>query len=98
MQMVLSAINIYPIKSLGGITLQEARVEQRGLQYDRRWLLVNEEGTAITQRDHSRMALCSIRVTPEGLEVNAPGMEPLLVPFHPNHSEPITVKIWSSVC
>jgi len=32
----LSEINIYPIKSLGGISLQSATVEERGLQYDRR--------------------------------------------------------------
>ena len=99
MQPVLSAINIYPVKSLGGIKLREASVETRGLQYDRRWLLVDEEGTFITQREYPRMALCSIRVAQEGLEASAPGMEPLLIPFHPEQaSAPVTVKIWRSIC
>lgn len=98
MQLVLSAINIYPIKSLGGIALQEARVERRGLQYDRRWLLVNEDGTFITQREHPRMALCSIHLKPEGLEASAPGMKPLLIPFDLENPAPVTVKIWQSIC
>jgi hypothetical protein len=98
MQPVLSAINIYPVKSLGGIALREAKVETRGLQYDRRWLLVDEEGTFITQREYPRMALCSVRVTREGLEASAPGMKPLLIPFQPEHPAPVTVKIWRSIC
>ena len=40
----LSEIWIYPIKSLGGIKLQQAQVTDRGLKYDRRWLLVDENG------------------------------------------------------
>jgi uncharacterized protein len=98
-EIVLSAINIYPVKSLGGIALREAKVEPRGLQYDRRWLLVDEEGMALTQRDYPRMALCSVRLRAEGLEVSAPGTEPLLIPFRLKDSQPtITVKIWKSVC
>lgn len=99
MQLILSAINIYPIKSLGGIALREAKIESRGLQYDRRWLLVNDENIFLTQRDHPRMATCSIRLRAEGLEASAPGMEPLLIPFHlPETAPTVTVKIWRSVC
>lgn len=98
-ELVLSAINIYPIKSLSGIALSEAKVEARGLQYDRRWLLVDDAGTFLTQREYSRMALCSISVRTEGLEVSAPGMEPLLIPFQVRGAATtITVKIWRSIC
>jgi uncharacterized protein YcbX len=41
---ILSEINIYPIKSLGGIRLEKAQLEEKGLQYDRRWMLVDAEG------------------------------------------------------
>lgn len=98
-EIVLSAINIYPVKSLGGIALSEAKVESRGLQYDRRWLLVDGDGMFLTQREYPRMALCSIRLRAEGLEASAPGMRPLLIPFrlkNPAHS--VTVKIWRNVC
>jgi uncharacterized protein YcbX len=98
MQSVLSAINIYPIKSLGGIALSEAKVERRGLQYDRRWMLVDQDNKFITQREYPRMALCSIRVQSEGLDMSAPGMERLLIPFHLKNPAPVTVRVWKSIC
>lgn len=98
-ELVLSAINIYPVKSLGGIALREAKVEPRGLQYDRRWLLVNDENTFLTQREYPRMALCSIRLRTEGLETSAPGMKPLSIPFHSQHAaSTVKVKIWKNTC
>jgi uncharacterized protein YcbX len=97
-EIVLSAINIYPIKSLGGIALNEAKVERRGLQHDRRWMLVDRENTFITQREYARMALVSIRLERDGLELSAPGMETLLIPFDSKDASPATVKIWKDTC
>jgi uncharacterized protein len=54
--MSLSEIHIYPIKSLGGISLQTAKVESQGLQYDRRWMLTNAEGKFLSQREFPWMA------------------------------------------
>ncbi|MGQ9799558.1 MAG: MOSC N-terminal beta barrel domain-containing protein [Ignavibacterium sp.] len=42
------------MKSLGGVSLSEAVVEQRGLQFDRRMMLVDKNGLFITQRNHPR--------------------------------------------
>ena len=46
----ISSIHIYPIKSMGGITLSEAVLGMRGLQHDRRYMLVSPEGRFLTQR------------------------------------------------
>lgn len=53
----LSEIWIYPVKSLGGIALQEAIVTERGLENDRRWLLVDNEGNFLTQRQYPQLAI-----------------------------------------
>jgi uncharacterized protein YcbX len=53
----LSEIWIYPIKSLGGIRLEKAAVQAKGLQYDRRWMLIDMNGVAMTQRAYPQMAL-----------------------------------------
>jgi uncharacterized protein YcbX len=53
----LSEIWIYPVKSLGGISLQEAIVTERGLENDRRWLLVDNEGNFLTQRQYPQLAV-----------------------------------------
>lgn len=54
---ILSEIWIYPIKSMGGIPLQKSNVEARGLQYDRRWMLVNPAGRFVSQREIPELAL-----------------------------------------
>lgn len=46
---------IYPIKSLAGIQLKDVNIESRGLQYDRRWVLVDENGDFVHQRDFPEM-------------------------------------------
>lgn len=48
---VLSEIWTYPIKGLGGIPLQQAFVEPRGLRHDRRWMLVDDQGRFVSQRE-----------------------------------------------
>ena len=65
----LTGINIYPVKSLGGISLPSSIVEERGLKYDRRWMLVYENGTFFTQRDHPQMALLRTEIQNDMLHV-----------------------------
>lgn len=95
--MKLSEINIYPIKSLGGISLNEAIVEERGLQYDRRRMLVNEQNEFLTQREFPQMATLSVAFENEGLRVSAKN-EAIFVPFEPNSNETAKVTIWQSKC
>lgn len=66
----LSQIWIYPIKSLGGISLQTAKVMPKGLQFDRRWMLVDSNGQFITQRVHSKMALFKLSLTDGQLTIH----------------------------
>lgn len=56
-QLLVSEIWLYPVKSLGGIRLNNARVLSRGLAYDRCWMLVDESGQFMTQRDWPGLAL-----------------------------------------
>ena len=55
--MQLSEIYIYPIKALGGIQLSTSRLTTRGLENDRRFMLVDAEGVFMTQRTIRQMAL-----------------------------------------
>ncbi len=52
----ITQINIYPVKSLDGYSVETAVVESRGLRYDRRWLITDEKGTFMTQRTEAKMA------------------------------------------
>jgi len=55
-RLTLTQIWIYPIKSLAGIRLKSANVKQKGIAYDRRWMLVDESGRFLTQREHPEMS------------------------------------------
>lgn len=57
MKLTVSALHIYPVKSLAGISLTQSKVEARGLQYDRRWMLINKNGRFLSQREFPKMAL-----------------------------------------
>lgn len=94
--LTLSEINIYPIKSLGGISLQSSEVEERGLKYDRRWVLVDKTNTFFTQRDYPQMALIKVSLEEEGLKVQhkKKNIEPLSIPFSFKHSKTEKVVIW----
>jgi uncharacterized protein YcbX len=60
---------LYPIKSLGGISVQEAEVEERGFKYDRRWMLVDQSGEFLTQRQHPQLALLQVALGESELAV-----------------------------
>jgi len=66
----LSEIWIYPIKSMGGIRLEKARVLPKGLEHDRRWMLVDEKNRFITQREHSKLALFQLAIKNEQLSIH----------------------------
>jgi uncharacterized protein YcbX len=48
--MRVKEIIIYPVKSLGGISLKTADAEILGFQHDRRMMLIDQQGNFITQR------------------------------------------------
>ena len=78
--MRVAEIRIYPIKSCGGISVAGANVEPRGFAGDRRYMLVDERGRFLTQREHPRMARIQVHEAGEGWVVEAPGQGTLALP------------------
>ena len=96
--MKVSKVYIYPIKSFGGVNLNEAITEKRGLQFDRRFMLVDENGIFITQRDFPQMAKVAVKFVEKSFEASADGFENLSFPKEISEGEKIDVRIWQSVC
>jgi uncharacterized protein YcbX len=69
MKLALGSIHVYPIKSLGGYATAEARLTDRGLEHDRRWMLVDDAGTFQTQRDLGTMACLHTAPSGDGFRV-----------------------------
>jgi uncharacterized protein YcbX len=96
----LSEIYIYPIKSLGGISLTEAIVEERGLQSDRRMMLVDKNGIFITQRDFPKLALLKTSISNDKLLVtHSPTNNSITLPLKPEEDNSVSkVIIWDDEC
>lgn len=90
----LSGLYVYPIKSAAGIPLGSAGIDERGIRHDRRWMLVDEDGRFLTQRDLPRLALVRVGIEPDILVVDAPGMPTLEVPMTPADGRTMLVSIW----
>lgn len=54
---------IYPIKSLAGIEVNEAQATETGFEYDRQWMLTDENGGFLTQREIPGLALFKTAIT-----------------------------------
>ena len=93
-RIILTQLNIYPIKSCKGVSLQSARLEARGLEYDRRWMVVDQHCRFITQREMPRLALVSVAIHSGYLIVKAPNMEELRVPFVLPTGDSLSVIVW----
>lgn len=96
--MHISEINIYPVKSLKGISVESAMVEERGLEHDRRWMITDTDGKFLTQREFPRMALLNVWIEDGGIGVGADGFGEAFVPRLPETRNRQMVTIWNSVC
>ncbi len=88
----VSALYHYPLKSARGIALNQAQVTPYGLEQDRRWMVVDSKGRFLSQRRFPSMALIESQPLTEGLQLQAPGMPPLMVPDAPG--TPMEIRIW----
>ena len=55
---IVSALAMYPVKSLGGFAVDSLPLEARGPVGDRRWMLVDAGGRFLSQREHA--SLCRV--------------------------------------
>jgi uncharacterized protein YcbX len=97
--MNLVEIYTYPIKSLGGISQVKAKVKERGLEHDRRWMLIDNNGKCITQREVPVMADLACSVESDMLKITSKSKPKLkyLVPFEDGiASLRIKVQVWDS--
>jgi len=92
----LAALFVYPIKSCAGIALDEALLIETGLDLDRAWMVVDEAGDMLTQREHPRLALVQPHFKGSEMVLRAPGMLALHVRLDAAEA-PTRVRVWDDV-
>lgn len=94
----LSQIYVYPVKSLAGIQVKQWPVDKTGLRYDRKWMLIDDNGQFLSQRRLPRMALIKTHISGDWLTLSAPGQDDIMLPLHGDGGEDISVGIWNDTC
>ena len=90
----IASLQVYPIKSCGGIALTEVMVIETGFEFDRAWMVVDPAGVLVTQRQVPRMALIQPTLKTAEMVLRAPGMLALHVALDRVEAA-VRVKVWN---
>jgi len=93
MSVLLSQIAVYPVKSMAATHPTAADLVETGLRHDRAWMVVEEDGTFLTQRQHPAMARIAALPSETALTLSVDGGPPLEIPIRED-GEPREVRVW----
>ena len=93
----IASLHIYPVKSCRGIDVARARLTPTGLEWDRRWMIVDGKDCFVTQREHPKLATITTAIARGRLELSAAGHSTLLVDTGASGSAR-PVRIWKDNC
>ena len=94
--MRVSDLFIYPLKSARGIAVETSTVDAFGLPGDRRAMVVDPAGKAITQREMPVLAQIDVEANGETLRLSMVGKADILIP-KPVSGPRLDVDIWKSI-
>ncbi len=90
---VIAQLFIYPVKSCAPIPVRQALLTDQGLDLDRVWMVVDERGQFISQREQPRLALVQPQLRQNDIVLRAPGMLALHLGLESVQS-PAKVELW----
>jgi len=94
----LTGLFVYPVKSARGIALREAELGDRGLTHDRRFMVVDQRGHFLTQRDTPSLARLSTALHDDAqrgeLLLTFEGQQ-LALPLSPSSGETRRVRVFA---
>ncbi len=97
LQAKISRLFVYPIKSCAGVELKESLLIETGLEFDRSWMVVDEAGEFLSQRELPRMALIQPQIKQFEMVLRAPGMLALHVALDAVE-QACKVRVWNDEC
>jgi uncharacterized protein len=97
--LTINELFIYPVKSLGGISVPSVSINERGILYDRYWMLVDDNDQFISQRELPTLALLQPSFTNDGILVkHKQNHSSFLISYLTESNDIINVQIWSDRC
>ncbi|MFO0659743.1 MAG: MOSC domain-containing protein [Polyangiaceae bacterium] len=90
----ITSITVYPVKSCRGIPMQRARVTRRGLERDRRWMIVDDRGRFITQRTDPAMCLIHTELAQDHIVLSHEKHGRCEIPIELSDGNAREVEVW----
>jgi hypothetical protein len=90
----IGGLYVHPVKSCARIALQRARVTETGLEWDRQWMVFDDGGEFVSQREEPRLALVRPTLRASDLVLRAPGMLALHLALDAVEGD-ATVRVWN---
>lgn len=91
--MRVAALYVYPVKACRAVAVDEALLGPLGLERDRRFAFVGDDGCALTQRDASLLATIRAALDSETLRLDFGGLVELALPLA-GFAEEAIVDVW----
>lgn len=98
MNVIVAGLFSYPVKSLRACQRQMLTMDAEGLHDDRRWMVVNQRGEFLSQRQLPKMATIGASLTNGQLQLELPSGESRRVAVPDAAEEPVSVKVWQDSC
>jgi uncharacterized protein YcbX len=95
--LTVAELYIYPIKSLGGISVNSAKALKAGFEYDRRWMLIDERNAFITQRNIPQLVLFQPIIVGQYLCIQYEN-DLLSIGLDEETGEQIATNVWQDNC
>ncbi len=94
----ITSLFVYPVKSMGAVGLECAELNEGGFRYDRQWMMVDENGRFVSQREIRALSLMHCHLTDHHLELRFEGKGSVAVSLDAVESEPVPVQVWDEKC
>ena len=89
----IASLHVYPVKSCRGTDVKDARVAATGLEWDRRWMIVDSHDRFVSQRERPHLTAIVPSVGGGRLRLTTDNQPPLVI--DPQHDGPRRhVRIW----
>lgn len=93
--MIVSELCVYPLKSGRGIELKQAKVNAKGLVWDREMMLVSGTSKFITQRQFPQLAKVEVKIIGSNVTLQSADSPTVLSVTPASGGELVEVEMWS---
>lgn len=90
----VASLHLHPVKSCAAVDVREALLTETGFDLDRQWMVVDEHGAFLSQRELPRLALVRVTLRAGDVILRAPGMLALHLAIDAV-DQPLEVQVWN---